>query len=131
MTSTTNKVRWAPLAASTVILFVGALWLFRRSDDGTPVVALLGAAMATVAAVTALVEHQRHPWPAAIALVGGAPMVLLLLVTGSFRHVLEVNAMAALLLIGSVGTLYTALSVLLRNRRHPVARAVARPRASE
>jgi hypothetical protein len=127
----TTKIRWAPLTVSTASLVLGAVGLVRDSRNGLCVVALLGAAMAASVAIGALIDGERRPWPAAIALICSGPMVLLLLLTGSFRHVLEVNGMAALPLIGSAGTLCAALSILLRNRRDTIARAVARPRSSE
>jgi hypothetical protein len=75
-------------------------------------------------------DRPRAPAAAVVALVSGVPIGLALIATGSFRHVLALNAMAALLLIGSVGTLCTALYILRRDRRDPIARAVARSRPS-
>jgi hypothetical protein len=131
------QARWMRLAFSTLFSLVGLFRLAMRYDGLETVrwfaVPLAGLLIATVVALWALLQRSRRRWPAAVALVSAAPMAQLVLRFDVIGSLLRLELPLVVMVLGSLGTVVTALVILLSRQvaPDPIARAVAQPRSSE
>jgi len=131
------QTRWMRLAFSTLFSLAGLFRLAMRFDGVETVrwfaVPIAGLLIATVLALWALLRRSPRRWPAAVVLVCAAPMAQLVLRVDALGSVLHLQMPVVVMVLGSLGTVVTALVILLAPPAapDPIARAVAQSRSSE
>jgi hypothetical protein len=131
--------RWFRIVVAAAVAVIGVGVLAVRFGGwfvvGDLALQIAGLLVTIAIALIAGFRRTRRRWPAAIALLGTAPMAELVIGRDALPALLEIGGSIAMLVFGVVGTVIAALIVMLappvQAPADPVARAVAQRRSSE
>lgn len=126
----TMQIRWLLLAISTLITWLALVhWLVTSPGARWLELPILGLGLAAAVAGVMLIAGSRRRWPAALVVLGVAPMMQVTLTTHTVRFAVVIGGATAVIVFGTLATGLAAVAVLVAKPPPPPPEPIARAMA--